>query len=134
MNTSIAGNLGIVSGIFTSFCKQVVQPGGPGSFFKREVQVPALPVNEIENSAGFRLDHTLLNVASSGKRFYDLRAFCWEFKVNPSPGWYGETVGLMRGLLFGRHNPCYLIDGQQARVYRKYDGCSFQLGFQVKAL
>jgi hypothetical protein len=51
-----------------------------------------------------------------------------------SPGWYGGTVGQMRGLLFGRHNPCYLIDGQQGRVYRKYEGCSFQLGFQVKAL
>src|SRR6266851_6967278 len=36
--------------------QQVVQPGGPGSFFKRDVQVPAQPVHKLQNHAGFRLD------------------------------------------------------------------------------
>src|SRR6202166_4470388 len=37
--------------------QQVVQPGGPGSFFKRDVQVSAQPIDKLQNHAGFRLDH-----------------------------------------------------------------------------
>src|ERR1700676_4515583 len=37
--------------------QQVVQPGGPGSFFKRHLQVSAQPIDKLQNHAGFRLDH-----------------------------------------------------------------------------
>ena len=38
--------------------QQVVQPGGPSSFFKRDVQVPAQPAHKLQNHAGFRFDDT----------------------------------------------------------------------------
>jgi hypothetical protein len=36
--------------------QDVVQPGCPGSFFKRDVQVFAQPVEELQNDARFGLD------------------------------------------------------------------------------
>ena len=39
--------------------KQVVQPGGPGSFFKGDVQISMQPVDKLQNDARFRLDDTL---------------------------------------------------------------------------
>jgi len=38
--------------------QQVVQPGGPGSFFQRDVQVSAQAIDKPQNHAGFRLDYT----------------------------------------------------------------------------
>ena len=37
--------------------QQVVQPGGRGSFFKRDLQVSARPIDKLQNHARFRLDH-----------------------------------------------------------------------------
>src|SRR6266478_4819532 len=36
--------------------QQVVQPGRPGSFFKRDVQISAQPVDELQKDARFGLD------------------------------------------------------------------------------
>ena len=38
--------------------QQVVQSGAPGSFFKRDVQISAQPIDKLQNHAGFRLDDT----------------------------------------------------------------------------
>ena len=37
--------------------QQVVQPGGPGSFFKRDLQISAQPIDKLQNHARFGLDH-----------------------------------------------------------------------------
>ena len=37
--------------------QQVVQPGGPGSFLKRNLHVSAQPVDKLQDHAGLRLDH-----------------------------------------------------------------------------
>ena len=36
--------------------QQVVQPGGPGSFFKRDMHVSTQPIDKLQNRARFRLD------------------------------------------------------------------------------
>ena len=36
--------------------QQVVQPGGPGSFFKRDMHVSAQPIDKLQDRARFRLD------------------------------------------------------------------------------
>jgi hypothetical protein len=36
--------------------QEVVQPSGRGSFFKRDVQISAQPVDTLHNHVGFRLD------------------------------------------------------------------------------
>src|SRR6266851_1759437 len=38
--------------------QQIVQPGGPSSFFKGDLQLTAQPVDKIQNDVRFRLDHT----------------------------------------------------------------------------
>src|SRR5271156_5105207 len=38
--------------------QQVVQPGGRGSFFKRDPQVSVQPIDKLQNHAGLRLDDT----------------------------------------------------------------------------
>jgi hypothetical protein len=38
--------------------QQIVQPGGPSSFFKGDMQLTAQPVDKIQNDVRFRLDHT----------------------------------------------------------------------------
>src|SRR5258708_33332881 len=38
--------------------QQIVQPGGPSSFFQGDMQLTAQPVHKIQNDVGFRLDHT----------------------------------------------------------------------------
>jgi predicted xylose isomerase-like sugar epimerase len=36
--------------------QEVVQPGSPGAFFKRDVQISVQPVDELQNHAGFCFD------------------------------------------------------------------------------
>src|SRR6266404_368369 len=37
--------------------QQIVQPGGRGSFFERDIQVSAQSIEKLQNHAGFRFDH-----------------------------------------------------------------------------
>src|SRR6266478_1328422 len=52
--------------------QQVVQPGGRGAFFKRDVQISAQPVDKLQNHARFRLDdtfhHDLPGIIPDGNR------------------------------------------------------------------
>jgi hypothetical protein len=52
--------------------QKVVQPGGRGSFFKRDVQIPAQPVDKLQNHAGFCFDdgfhHHLADRIHGGNR------------------------------------------------------------------
>jgi hypothetical protein len=38
--------------------QQIVQPGGPGSFFKGDMHVPAKPFDKLQDHARFRFDDT----------------------------------------------------------------------------
>src|SRR5713226_9262168 len=45
--------------------QQVVQPGGRGSFFKRDLQVSAQPIDKRQNHAGLRFDDAFHHDLSS---------------------------------------------------------------------
>src|SRR6266403_18454 len=45
--------------------QQVVQPGGPGSFFKRDLQLSTQPVDKVQNDVRFGLDHAFHHDLSS---------------------------------------------------------------------
>ena len=45
--------------------QQIVQPGRPGSFFKRDLQLSAQPVDKVQNGVRFGLDHAFHHDLSS---------------------------------------------------------------------
>src|SRR6266478_2422748 len=45
--------------------QQVVQPGGPGSFFKGDLQLSTQPVDKVQNDVRFGLDHAFHHDLSS---------------------------------------------------------------------
>jgi hypothetical protein len=55
--------------------QQIVQPGRPGSFFKRDLQISAQPLDELQNGARFRLDDAFHHDLSSRIHHGDRNAF-----------------------------------------------------------
>jgi len=48
--------------------QQVVQSGGRGSFFKRDLQISAQPIEKLQDHAGLGLDHAFRHGASDGQK------------------------------------------------------------------
>src|ERR1700741_1190156 len=55
--------------------QEVVQPSRRGSFFKRNVQIPAQPVDTLQNHVGFRLDDAFHHDLSHSVHHRDRDAF-----------------------------------------------------------
>src|SRR5271169_746034 len=55
--------------------QQVKQPGGPGSFFKSDMQVPAQPFHKLKNGGRLRFDDRLHNYLPSGIHHRDGNRF-----------------------------------------------------------
>src|SRR5216683_1565469 len=55
--------------------QKVVQPGGRGSFLKRDVQIPAQSVDTLQNHTGFRLDDAFHHDLPSRIHHRDRNAF-----------------------------------------------------------
>jgi hypothetical protein len=74
--------------------QQVVQPGCPGSFFKRDLQISAQPVDELQNDARFSLDDAFHHDLSRSIHDRDRNAF---------------LVNVHADILDARHNGCSFL-------------------------